>query len=162
MSGPLVVSDSSPLHYLILIEATDLLPRVASEVLVPPAVVRELAHAETPAEVRRWMRSPPGWLRVVAPSQVDASLDLDPGEMEAISLALELRVASILLDEKKGRRIAKERGLRPIGLLAVLEYSASNGWIDFEDAVARLQITTFRMSKMVLVEIRQRLAQRRP
>lgn len=159
MSDAVVVSDSSPLHYLILIEATDLLPRLASEVLVPPAVVRELAHAETPPEVRRWMSSPPAWLRAVTPSEVDASLDLDAGEMEAISLALEMGIPSILIDEKKGRRIAKERGLRPIGVFAVLEYSAANGWIDFEDADARLQNTTFRMSKKVLVEIRERLAQ---
>jgi predicted nucleic acid-binding protein len=43
MSGPVVVSDTSPINYLILTEAVELLPRVFSRIIVPTAVGNELA-----------------------------------------------------------------------------------------------------------------------
>lgn len=87
-------------------------------------------------------------------------MDLGPGESEAISLALELGVPSILIDERKGFRAAVQRGLQPIGLLAVLEFSAANGWIDFEDHIARLHSSTFRLNERLLTSIRERLNSR--
>jgi predicted nucleic acid-binding protein len=88
-------------------------------------------------------------------------LDLGPGESEAISLALELGVRSILIDERKGFRVAVQRGLQPIGSLAVLEFSAANGWIDFEDYIARLRSSTFRLNERLLTSIRERLDSRK-
>ena len=38
----IVVADSSPLHYLILLEQTDLLRRLYENVLIPDAVAAEL------------------------------------------------------------------------------------------------------------------------
>ena len=133
MSEGVIISDTSPLHYLILIGAVDLLPRLADEIVVPSAVARELTHPSTPQRVRAWLAHPPNWFSVTAPTTLDPSLDLGSGESEAISLALELGVRSILIDERKGFRAAVQRGLQPIGLLAVLEFSAANGWIDFDD-----------------------------
>jgi len=52
MNG-VVISDASPLHYLVLIDVAEFLPRWFSEVIVPPAVVGELSVAETPAKVRQ-------------------------------------------------------------------------------------------------------------
>jgi predicted nucleic acid-binding protein len=48
MSEGVIVSDTSPLDYLILMGAVDLLPRLASEIVVPSAVARELTHPSTP------------------------------------------------------------------------------------------------------------------
>jgi predicted nucleic acid-binding protein len=47
-----VVSDTSPLNYLILIDAVDLLPRLFSEVYIPAIVAEELTRGQTPMPVR--------------------------------------------------------------------------------------------------------------
>ena len=157
MSRCVIVSDTSPLHYLILIGAAELLPRITREVLIPPAVARELADPSTPEEVRNWMSAPPAWLKLAAPHSTDDSLGLDPGETEAISLALERGILTILIDERKGFRVAAQRGLQPIGLLAVLEFAASNRWISFEEHLSRLRNTTFRLNERLLAGIRERI-----
>ena len=54
-----VVSDSSPLHYLVLCDAIEVLPQLFGRVIVPKAVVAELSHAHTPARVREWLAAPP-------------------------------------------------------------------------------------------------------
>jgi predicted nucleic acid-binding protein len=62
----IVIADSTPLHYLILIHQTDLLPRLFDRILIPPAVFEELQHQETPDFVRHWIMDPPSWLEVQA------------------------------------------------------------------------------------------------
>ncbi len=58
----IVVSDTTPLNYLILIGQIDLLPRLYGQVIVPTTVVHELKHLRAPESVRSWMASPhPGW-----------------------------------------------------------------------------------------------------
>ena len=60
------VADTSPLNYLVLIGAIDVLPRLFEAVIVPDAVKAELLHARAPAAVRRWAAAPPscsGWRR---------------------------------------------------------------------------------------------------
>jgi len=96
----IVVSDTSPLNYLVLIDAIDVLPQLFGEVHVPPTVMQELQHPRTPEPVKRWAQSPPDWLLIQSPS-ADTPLDprLDPGEAEAIALALELHATAILVDE---------------------------------------------------------------
>ena len=136
MSGTLIVSDTSPLNYLVLIGAVDLLPKLVSGVLIPPAVAAELADHRTPTAVRQWLSTSPPWLQIIAPLSIDSSLNLDRGEAEAISLAIERGIRAILIDERKGFRAAKSKGLEPLGLLAILEVSARRGLIDFEAAIA--------------------------
>lgn len=53
------VSNTSPLRYLVLIGAIDIVRRLCERVLVPGAVSRERSHANTPAVVRNWAASPP-------------------------------------------------------------------------------------------------------
>ncbi len=62
----IVIADSTPLNYLILIHQVDLLPRLFDRILIPPAVFEELQHQEAPDVVRRWIASPPSWLQVHA------------------------------------------------------------------------------------------------
>jgi len=40
-----IVADTTPLNYLVLIQAADILPNLYRTVLIPPAVKAELAHA---------------------------------------------------------------------------------------------------------------------
>jgi predicted nucleic acid-binding protein len=46
MPKRLVVADSGPLNYLVLIETIDVLPRLFEQILVPTAVYDELTHAD--------------------------------------------------------------------------------------------------------------------
>ena len=92
---------------------------------------------------------PPEWLIVREPTTIDESLAqrLDSGESEAISLAQELKAERLLIDEKAGRKVAKERGIQIAGTLAVLEEAAVRELIDLEQAVIKLKGTNFRATE---------------
>jgi hypothetical protein len=84
----IVVSDTSPLNYLVLISAIDVLPKLFEQVYVPPSVIGELTRLKTPDIVREWATSPPTWLAIVAPtSRLPSTAALDEGEADALSLA---------------------------------------------------------------------------
>ena len=157
MSEAIVVSDTSPLNYLVQIGSIDLLNRLTSSVLIPPEVAMELSHPKAPGLVRAWLTNPPPWLRIVAPERVDDRLQLDRGEASAISLALERGIRNILIDERKGFEAAKSWGLEPFGTLAILEVSARRGLVDFDDAVRRLRDTNFHCAERLISEARARL-----
>ena len=70
----IVVSDTTPLNYLILIEATEVLPALFGRVYAPTAVMEELSHPRGPQPVRAWASSPPEWLAVREATQVDEAL----------------------------------------------------------------------------------------
>lgn len=152
-----VVSDASPLNYLAIIQAVELLPRLFSSVLIPPAVAAELSSEGAPTAVMQLIRDLPLWLTINAPGRVDSSLGLDAGETEAIALAVELGIEVILMDERKGRRVAVKRGLLTVGTLAILEQAALHGWIDFEEYVGRLRATTFRFHEQLIDEAKERI-----
>jgi predicted ribonuclease YlaK len=58
----LVIADTSPLHYLVLIEHPAILPTLFERLLIPLAVVEELQRPRTQVPVRAWMASPPARL----------------------------------------------------------------------------------------------------
>ena len=146
-----VVADTSPINYLILIDQIDLLPALYGQVLLPAAVAAELRHPETPERVRRWMDSPPLWLSVetVAAVADPRLVELDPGEREAIALALERGVPLILMDETKGRRQARSLQLSVRGTLGVLEHAARLKKIEFLPVLRKLEATNFRITPSV-------------
>jgi predicted nucleic acid-binding protein len=88
----IVVSDTSPLNYLILIELHDILPKLFDRILI---------------------------------------------------LALSTKADSVLLDERKGRQAARERGLRVSGTLGAIRRAADQGLITLTDALDRLEKTNF-------------------
>jgi len=152
-----VVSDTSPLNYLILIDADGLLPRLFSEVLIPPLVAEELTRPSAPERVRVWLATPPAWLQIKSPTLPPRSLNLDAGETQAILLAQEMGILSLLIDERKGFHVAEALGLEPIGLLGILELCAAKGWISFDEYMARLRSTSFRFHERLIAEARRRL-----
>lgn len=100
----------------------------------------------------------PVWCQVRASSlELDDSLsELDPGEREAIQLALEVKADLLLMDESQGRREALRRNLRVTGTVAVLERAAQRGLIDFRVALERLDQTNFRLSARIREEFLKR------
>ncbi len=148
----IVIADTTPLNYLILIDQADLLPRLFGRVLIPPAVLSELQDPDTPGAVRTWVSASPSWLQV-QPLQSDPDPELhylDPGEREAIALAQELKADQLLLDETEGRHAAELRNLPFIGTLGVLRRASQFGWIDLPSTLQRLRGTTFHVSTKLI------------
>ena len=148
----IVVSDASPLNYLVLIEALDVLPAIFDAVMIPPAVVEELKASAAPDAVKAWIDNPPAWLEVRSPEPKDSSLRLGRGEQEAIRLAAELN-ALCLLDDRKARREAERVGVQVTGLLGILAEARDRGLIDARAVVERLTRTSFRASQALIAAI---------
>jgi len=104
-----VVADTSPLIALAQVDQLSLLEKLFGEVLVPPAVVREVGLS-LPGFVRELKLSRPIPAAVLRAS-------LDPGESEALSLALEIGANRLILDERPARHVAQGLGLPIIGVL---------------------------------------------
>src|SRR4051794_1492027 len=115
----IVISDTSPLNYLVLIGHVDVLPVLFGRVVIPPAVVTELSRADTPEPVRRWIASPPAWLEVRGPVNPDPGVGLGAGENGAIALAIELHSDYLLIDDGEARAVAQSRGIVITGTLGV-------------------------------------------
>ena len=111
----IVVSDTSPITALLAVEQADLLKQLFGEAVIPNAVETELLRMHPVL---------PAWLRVqslqnFAKANVYA-FSVDRGEAEAIALAEELHADHLLIDERKGRRLAQRQGLPVLGLLGVV------------------------------------------
>jgi predicted nucleic acid-binding protein len=152
----MIIADTSPLNYLILIEAVEILPVLFQDVAISHAVRQELLAPGTKEKVKKWIENAPRWLKVKAVSKIDENIRLGKGEIETISLAIELSAAAILLDDKAARSSARERNLKVIGTLGVLKLADEHKLVDFTTAVKRLQTTNFRVSQAVLKEVLNR------
>src|SRR4051812_33204914 len=113
-----VVSDTSSIRALAHLGLVDLLRELFFEALIPPAVAAELQ--DPPSDSAQFDVSVIPFIRGQIPGdrvQVDQFLlSLDPGESEALALALESRADLILIDEVAGRAAAQRLGLAPMGV----------------------------------------------
>ncbi|EDX73831.1 hypothetical protein MC7420_5711 [Coleofasciculus chthonoplastes PCC 7420] len=141
----IIVSNTSPINYLILIGYIHLLPELFQQIIIPKTVYRELSDASAPSPVQNWIATPPDWLKIQPVNQPsDTILDLlDPGERAAIILAQEINADLLLLDDMKARRTATERGFAITGILGILDQAATMKLIDLPVAVQSLQNTSF-------------------
>jgi predicted nucleic acid-binding protein len=150
----LVIADTGPLNYLILIGYIGLLPDLFEKVILPTAVQRELASSKAPVLVQDWIADLPLWAEVrEAPfSQVeDPSLNgIDAGERAAIQLAVSINADLLLMDDRKGVSAAHKKGLRVTGTLGILDLAAQRGLADFAQAAEQLRQTSFRVPQALL------------
>lgn len=147
-----VVADTGPLQYLVLIDAIEVLPRLFGAVLLPATVQVELSHPRTPAPVRTWLAAHPAWLEP-RPTPPEASLPLPQlgrGERAAIALAQTAQADLILMDDRAGVAAARSLGFRVMGTLGVLDLAARHRLVDFAIAVTRLKATSFRYRQEML------------
>jgi hypothetical protein len=69
----IAVCDMGPLHYLVLVGCDHILPRIFDRVITARVVIeQEMADPRTPVSVRQWATSPPPWLEILDPKQVEA------------------------------------------------------------------------------------------
>lgn len=153
-----VVADTAPLNYLVLIEATGILPELFQTVLIPHSVQEELSHPNAPETVRAWINHSPSWLRVMSPKlPADPNLSgLDAGERDAISLALEQQATLLLIDERDGAAAARRLGLNVVGTLSVLDRAAERGWVNLATMFTRLRATSFRSPIGLMIAMLER------
>jgi predicted nucleic acid-binding protein len=153
----IVVTDTTPLRYLVEIALEGVLPALFGEVYTAPMVLEELAHPVAPSPVRMWASSPASWLHVRTPLRLDPiTATLHAGESQAISLAMELRPARVLIDDRAGWLVANAAGLTPLRTLPVLWVAGELGLIDLDAALTRLRATTYRVSAEMLDRFRRR------
>jgi len=137
-----VVSDTTPLHYLILIGRVSILEKLYGQVIVPPSVLQELSHPAAPPQVTAWAKSPPAWVTMQTPEFIPARFDnLDFGERQALALAKEIHADLVLLDDKVARRFAEGEALKVKGTLGIVADATSASLLDFRQTVEALQQT---------------------
>ena len=158
----LVVSDTSPVLNLATIGRLDLLYQQFGKVWLPQAVTDELRiEQDLPgsAAVRQAWQA--GWLASEpVKDRVRVALlqrDLDPGEAEAIALALQKRADWLLLDERDARRVAKSLGLKVTGVLGILLRARLAGQLpSLREAMDQLRdLADFRISADLYTEMLQ-------
>ncbi len=160
----IIVSDTSPISGLYRIHRLHLLNDLFGKVILPHAVMQELtALKKWGYDLAEIAQAP--WIEVrsvvASPYLNQLKLVLDDGEAEAIALAKELGADLLLIDERKGRRIAQTEGLRMVGVLAVLIEAKNTGLIStvklpLDELIAN---TRFRISdslyKSVLARVKE-------
>lgn len=133
---PLVISDSSTLIHLSRIGKIDLLRTFFGEIVIPPAVWREVVEQgedRSGAEAVKQAREA-GWVTLISPTNVSLiqllKRDLDDGEAEVIALAIEKHAELVLLDEAEGRQIAGTYNLAKTGVVGILLRAKKEGHIN--------------------------------
>ena len=128
----IIVSDTSALSNLAVVEHLWLLEAIYRTVIIPNVVASELAAASNPAILAilklDWVQT-----RSLSQSQLANRLQqdrgLDAGEASAIALALELQADDILIDERLGRQEAVRLGISIIGILGILLIAKKEAWL---------------------------------
>lgn len=126
----IIICDSSPLIALSIIDQLDLLDTLFGEVYVPASVFSEVAFVSKPEahRIEMWAKG-----KVVSatnePLKQSFSMVLDEGESEAMTLYFEKKADYLLIDEKKGRKIATYNHIRIVGSLGILLLSKRKGLI---------------------------------
>lgn len=119
----IVVTDTSVVLNLAWLGEERLLPHLFDRVLAPPIVKAEFDRLARIEARFRGLRFP-AFIELASPTgipEVVAQLDgLDPGEIGALSLAIERHIRDVLIDETVARAAALALGLRPSGLLGLL------------------------------------------
>jgi hypothetical protein len=128
----IVVSNTSPIFYLSTIGQLDLLRQLYAEIVIPTTVFNEITNVgNTDASARvvptlSWIKTQSATDRAFVNT---LRAELDPGEAEAIALAVELNADRLLMDERLGRAAAMRAGLKVTGVLGILIAAKRNNLI---------------------------------
>lgn len=162
MAG-LVLSDASPLIGLAWVEGLAWLPVLFGPVRMPREVHDEVLCGQglrgEPA-IQAALHA--GWLVVYEPTPLAPPLpDLDEGEAACIRIALaQAEPALLLMDERAGRAVAQQHGLRVAGTAAIIGMAKQRGLIPSARGVfSRLHDSDFRISAEVIKAVLQRVGE---
>jgi predicted nucleic acid-binding protein len=144
----IVIADTSPINYLVQIGEVELLEKFYEQVIIPKAVFEELNSDFAPIELKKWISNKPHWLEVKNIKSVlgENLATLDKGEAEAIQTAKELNADLLIIDEKLGRKTAKEFGLKIIGTIGILALAKEKNLINIDEVIRKLEDINFYVS----------------
>ena len=130
-----VVADTGVLIGLARVDRLTLIKRLFKSVIIPPLVFNEIMVSSNKPGAEALSRAlESGWIKVVDLKKRHDSAILhlltDSGEAEAIQLALDQKVSILLIDDKKGRIMAKNNKLRVIGTGGILLLAKNAGFIE--------------------------------
>jgi predicted nucleic acid-binding protein len=147
----IVVSDTSCIGYLIIIDKLFLLKENFSNIIVPQIVHKEILQLSNKYNLTKYLSA--DWITSLAITNESLYNELlkqvDEGESEAIVLSKEINAGLLLIDERKGTLLARSMGIKTIGLLGVLLLSKGKKIISFVQPILDELITntTFRIDK---------------
>ena len=161
----LVISDTTPILSLIKADRLDLLEKTFERVVIPDAVYAELTRNPAYADEARKVRGADFIIleSVENKSSVKSFMDqngLDEGESEAILLVQEKNADLLLIDEKKGRRVAKEMGISIVGTAGILLDAFDEGLLTADEvrrAVRDLQDNMIRLDRSLIAAIERHI-----
>lgn len=166
----IVISDTTPLNYLILIGEEGVLSQIFGQVHVTPAVLMEMKRSKAPDPVRLWAETPPPWITIRAPARILNTLRprLHEGEIHTISLAEEIRIVEqlkvdwVIIDDWDARLQAKAMGIPLLGTLNILEEAAVRELLDIDKSVQKLRHTNYRATPDQYQAAIQNVRRRKP
>jgi len=150
----IVVIDSSPLIGLAIVDGLQWLPAIFGSVFLPESVCYEVLPGKSaPGEEAIKLAIDAGWLTIWSePIKPLLDIDLDAGETNCINIALSHTNAVLLImDERAGRAVAKEKGLKVTGTAAIIGLAKKQDLIpSARAAFERLHNSDFRISATVI------------
>jgi predicted nucleic acid-binding protein len=155
-----VVSDSTTLITLINIERFDLLFDFSHKIIIPPSVYREVSMRKPAREVLdRYIREEKIAIMEVADGRrvQELMIRLDIGESESIVLADEQNLP-LIIDEKRGKKIANENRLETIGLIGILLIYRRRNFLSPDEITTiteELRTANFRISKALMALLQE-------
>ena len=111
------------------------LGRIFEKVLIPEGVQEECRTPETERILRE------GFFEIKGISRLLPITGLHKGEHEAISLAVELDIETVITDDEKAFRKAKEQGLKPVNSYYILLLAKRKGYISSVKTVLEAMIS---------------------
>jgi len=125
----IVVSNTSPLMNLAVINQLKIIEQLYGKVIIPEEVSKELFAAGIHPLIEHlpWIEKHQVKNKGLSDS---LKIELDDGEAEAIALAIELKADLVLMDERLGRNIASRSGQKCIGIMGILMEAKHKGIID--------------------------------
>jgi predicted nucleic acid-binding protein len=145
----IVIADASCLITLDNINETELLPKLYEQIVVTPEVANEVGSV-----LPEWVdqRSSSNHALI---DQLSSKLEI--GEATSIALALEIEGCILIIDEKKGRRTAKEMGIAITGTFGVILDGIERDLISQPHTIAeRLERAGFRISDVLMAGLRSK------
>ena len=146
----LVISDTSPLLNLALIDRLDLLKSQFDSITIPSQVWDELTGGDSGLNSLRELREE-GFLSIVEVERsslfIEIFRELDLGETAAICYAIQQDAELLLLDEKEGRRVARRHDLEVTGVLGILLKGTKAGNVEMKQELDALREAGFWISE---------------